>query len=579
MNRPPTYYNALGLTLIKQGRFEEAVASLQQALHDKPGYAEAHNNLGNALAGLGRWEDAAAAYRASIRCRPGYAKAWSNLGEVLLRRGETDKAEAACRQAIQLDSEFAPAHNNLGNALRYLKRFRESKASYEAAIRRIPNYALAHCNLGIVLCELGQLTEAEEQLQRALQLEPQLAGAYCALGNVQLERDKFAEAAACFEQTIRLAPDFSRAWNDLALTLQYLGRLPEALSYYRRALDVCPDDEFVRQNYARALLLGGDYPAGWQFFECGPEDCPSGASPLAYDGWDGSPLCGRTILLHADQGVGDVIQFVRFAASIPREDRQARAESREGEAPAEPHSGLSAGGRILLACRPALVPLLKTCDGIDEVVSNDDVLPAADIEAPLLRLPAILGTTFDTIPFSDPYLIARDDLQAKWRERLGEVEGFRVGIAWQGNPKFSDDRRRSIPLASFQPLSEVAGVRLFSLQKGFGTEQLAKIEFPVVDLGSCLDEQTGAFEDTAAVMTQLDLVISSDTSIVHVAGALSVPVWVALAFLPDWRFLLGREDSPWYPTMRLFRQESPGDWNGVFERIADQLRRVVVSHG
>jgi Glycosyltransferase family 9 (heptosyltransferase) len=226
-----------------------------------------------------------------------------------------------------------------------------------------------------------------------------------------------------------------------------------------------------------------------------------------------------------------------------------------------------------LACQNALLSLFRNCPGIDRLVAAGFNLPSTDVQAPLMSLPRILKTSLSSVPAEVPYLFPDAKVQAKWRRQLSHYPGFKVGIAWQGSTRYPRDRLRSVPLVHFAPLARVQGVRLLSLQKGLGTEQLGAVadQFPVIDLGSRLDKKSGAFMDTAAVMKNLDLVITSDTAIAHVAGALGVPVWVALSFVPDWRWLLEREDSPWYPSMRLFRQTKPGDWNGVFERMAETL--------
>jgi hypothetical protein len=304
---------------------------------------------------------------------------------------------------------------------------------------------------------------------------------------------------------------------------------------------------------ALAWLLMGRSEQGWPGYEwrwrC-KEFAP--LPPLHPPRWDGSPLAGRTILIQTEQGVGDTLQFIRYVPLVQE-----------------------SGGRVILVCQPALVPLLRRSPRIERLVAHGESLPEYDVHVPLLSLPGLFGTTLDTVPAAVPYLDAEPALMEAWRHRLGSYAGFRVGIVWQGNPQFRFDRLRSIPLAQFSPLAQVPGVHLVSLQNGAGRDQLSALpgSFPVTDLGHQLDDATGAFLDTAAVMKNLDLVISSDTAAAHLAGALGVPVWVPLHDVPDWRWLLDREDSPWYLTMRLFRQSRPGQWEEVFERIAAALQR------
>jgi hypothetical protein len=247
--------------------------------------------------------------------------------------------------------------------------------------------------------------------------------------------------------------------------------------------------------------------------------------------------------------LGDTLQFIRYASLVK-----------------------ALGGRVIFACPRKLIPLLTSCPGIDHLYGeDDDDPPRYDVHAALLSLPGMFRTDLESIPADVPYLSPSDELVAEWRERLPRDGSLRVGIAWQGSPKYAMDAVRSIPLTEFAPLSEVPGLKLFSLQKGLGSEQLGKIDWPIEELGSQLDEGGRAFLDTSAVMKNLDLVITSDTSIAHLAGALGVPTWIALSFSPDWRWMLEREDSPWYPTVRLFRQQSAGDWAGVFARIKTAL--------
>jgi hypothetical protein len=270
--------------------------------------------------------------------------------------------------------------------------------------------------------------------------------------------------------------------------------------------------------------------------------------------WEGSPLHGRTILLRAEQGLGDTLEFIRYAQLLKQQ-----------------------GATVFVECQKPLLRLLARCPGIDRLLAQGEPWPeTVDVQIPLLSLPSRLGTTLATVPAPIPYLSADPDLVAHWAQQLRSDGTFKIGIVWQGSPAYRDDQSRSIPLAQFAPLARLEGVQLISLQKGRGTEQLRKVadQFSILDLGSQLDETAGPFMDTAAVMKNLDLVIACDTAIGHLAGALGVPVWVALPFVPDWRWLLHRGDSPWYPTVRLFRQSVPGDWPGVFQRMTDAVRKL-----
>jgi hypothetical protein len=272
--------------------------------------------------------------------------------------------------------------------------------------------------------------------------------------------------------------------------------------------------------------------------------------------WDGSPLDGRTIVLHAEQGLGDTLHFVRYAPLVKKK-----------------------GGTVIVECQPALTGLLKRTGGIDRLIGQGTALPPYDVQAPLPSLPAILGTTAETVPADIPYVMPDERLVEQWRQELNAVAGFRIGISWQGNRGYKLDKLRSIPLREFAPLAQVEGVRLLNLQKGQGSEQLLELagRFEVIDWTSRLDEAAEPFMDTAALMKSLDLIITSDTANAHLAGALGVPVWVVLPFAPDWRWQLDREDNPWYPTMRLFRPRHRAGWDEVFQRVAAELRKLVSS--
>jgi tetratricopeptide (TPR) repeat protein len=448
-----------------------------------------------------------------LRLQPDLAEAHDNLGNALKERGELEEAVACYRQALRLKPDLAEAHSNLGSAFQGQGKLEEAVACYRQALRLKPDLAEAHNNLGGALKDLGELEEAMACCRQALRLRPDYAEAHIILGSALQDRGELDEAMACFQQALRLKPDYPDA------------HLNRALTWLRR----------------------GDFERGWPEFEWRWKCKESLPPPFRQPLWDGSPLEGRSILLHPEQGLGDTLQFIRYAPLVQRR-----------------------GGRVIVACQRPLVRLLASCPGIAELVAREDAPPGFEVHAPLLSLPRLLGTTLASIPGEVPYLRADETLVEHWRRELSPIRGLKVGIAWQGNPKYRGDRHRSLRLAQFAPLSRLAGVRLFSLQKCAGAEQLRAVagRFDVTDLGGRLDEQTGAFMDTAAVMKNLDLVITSDSALAHLAGALGVPVWVALPYASDWRWLLEREDSPWYPTMRLFRQSRWGDWDGVFDRIA-----------
>jgi tetratricopeptide (TPR) repeat protein len=511
---------ALGDLCEADRRPTEAAACFRQAGELAPREAVAHYRLGNALSQQNHYEEAEAAYRRCLGVQPGHVEALVNLGFALGEQKRLDEAKVCYEQALALRPDVAEAHHNLANVLREQGRVVEALARYREALRLKPDYARAHVNLGIALAGQGEVDLAVRSLREGVRLQPDSAQAHTSLG-----------AALCAQ-----------------------GRLDEALAEYETALRLEPDNPEAHWDRALVRLLQGDYERGWHDYEWRWR-CPHPPSlpPFQQPRWDGSPLQGRTILLYAEQGLGDTLQFVRYAPLV-----------RAG------------GGRVILQCQDALLPLLARTPGIDALVGHSASPPAFDLYAPLVSLPGLLGTTLSNIPAEVPYLFADPDLVAHWRRELAPVSGFRVGIAWQGSPQHPWDRHRSVPLSHFEPLARVPGVRLISLQQGPGTEQLTSLagRFPVLTLGGLLDKTSGPFMDSTAVLHNLDLVVTVDTALAHLAGGVGLPGWVALHYTPDWRWLLGRDDSPWYPNLRLFRQTRQGDWSDVFARLAAALQEA-----
>lgn len=538
--------------LLQQGRLDEAVNGFRQALQQNPDAADALHSLGVALARLGKLEEAVANFTQALELLPESADLHGNLGLAYLNQGKGEEAVRHLQRALQLRPEAVETRNNLGVAFMRQKRHEEALDCFRRVLRQQPDYVEGHNNLGNALREQGQLDEAVACYRQALQLRPDMAEAHNNLGIALSRQGQSGAAAESYREAVRLKPEYAKAHNNLGVVLADLGRAEEALACYHEALRLEPGYAEAHVNRALAWLRQGVFARGWPEFEWRAR--AEGARPRAFrqPRWDGRPLGGRTVLLHAEQGFGDTVQFVRYAALVKQR-----------------------GGRVLVECQRELLPLLGSCPGVDELIPQGAALPRFDVEAPFLSLPAILGTTVATIPAAVPYLAADAAHLERWRRTLGPLRAFKVGIAWQGNPNYRGDRFRSIPLARFEPLAGVEGVQLVSLQKGPGAEQLSELagRFSVLDF----ERQLGSFQDTAALIGQLDLVVSCDTAVAHLAGALAVPVWLALSTRSDWRWLTGREDTTWYPTMRLFRQQVPGDWEEVFARIAGELQRHVGS--
>jgi tetratricopeptide (TPR) repeat protein len=543
----------LGLLSLQAGDSGAAIHYLSQAIQLRPDWAEVGANLGVALATQGRLDEAVASFRQALRLKPDYASAHYNLAGALRQQGQLGEAVASYREALRFRPDNADALTNLGNALTELARLDEAVLCYRDALRLRPGSAETHYNLAGALRQQDKLAEAVTNYQEALRLRPDHAEALNNLGTALREQGRLVEAVASYRQALRLRPTSAEALNNLGGALCALAQLPEALTCFDEALRLRPEYAEAHTQRAMLRLLTGDFAEGWPEYEWRWRCQGTVRPPFTRPRWDGSDVAGKTVLLWAEQGLGDTLQFVRYAARV-----KAR------------------GATVLLECPAALHPLLTHCPGIDRLLTADADRPAFDVHAPLMSLPGIFGTMLAEVPAPVPYLSADPRLVAHWRQDLQALGGLRVGVCWQGNPGHARDRQRSFPLSGLEPLARLPGVRLVSLQRGPGVEQVAALRgrLEVTELGAGLDQAAGPFMDTAAVMTNLDLVISCDTAGAHLAGALGVPVWLALAHAADWRWLVDREDSPWYPTMCLFRQPVPGDWAAVFERMAAALGRL-----
>jgi tetratricopeptide (TPR) repeat protein len=587
-DRQAEAYNEQAVQYFHEGRLQDAVAAFQQALRVQPNYTDAHGNLGNIYYYQGRHDEAVASYRRAIALKPTSGTFHSNLGNVLAEQHKFQEAEVACREAVRLQPTDPGSHNNLGNALKGQGKLDEAAASYREALRIQPNSPDAHHNLGLVLAEQHKHTEAIESYQeairlkpdyvdaiaaaaaalvdqkkldegiavahQALHLQPNCALARWALGVAHMAKDEPLKALSCFEEAARLKPEFVDAHWARGAALMAENRAGEAVAALDAALRLNPDHPNSHFGRGMAYLLLGDLGTGFPEYEWRAKCKEAGPRAIPGPVWDGSPLGGRTVLLHAEQGLGDTIHFVRYASVVKKK-----------------------GGTVIVECQPALTRLLARTAGIDRLIAQGSPLPDYDVHASLLSLPSILRTTSATVPADIPYVTADERLVERWRQELDAVPGFRIGISWQGSPEHERDRFRSISLREFAPLAQVERVRLLSLQKGYGSEQLREFvgRFAVIDWTDRLDEAAGPFMDTAALMKSLDLIITSDTANAHLAGALGVPVWVVLPFNPDWRWQLDREDSPWYPTMRLFRPRVRTGWQDVIQRVASELQKLV----
>jgi rfaE bifunctional protein nucleotidyltransferase chain/domain len=535
----------LGLVCIAQDKLPQAAETFQCVLSVSSDHVDALAQLGIVLARQNRLPEAIARFRRAIELRPDHAKAHNNMGVALTQLGRRDEAFACYKEATRLQADYAEAHFNLAVALSERSQIDEAIASYERALKIRPDYADALFNLGMILVDQRRPHDAIVFLEQAVRLRPNNPEAHNNLSLVLADLGRFEDALASCDAALRLRPLDSKSHMNRGNVLSALGRVDEALAYYDNALRLQSDYVNASWNRSLSYLAQGDYQRGFPEYEWRWKKPETKTRSLPEPRWDGSPLTDKTILLWCEQGVGDTFQFVRYAFEVKKR-----------------------GATVWLECPEALVSLLATCPGVDRVLPEGAPLPPGfDCHAPLMSLPFLCGTTLANVPAEIPYLRADAAEVDRWRTEFSASPHFKIGVTWQGNPKHRWDRHRSFSVHWFRSLATLEGVGVYSLQKGFGAEELKTARFPITDLRAQLDELGGTFQNTAAVIQALDLIVTCDSAVAHLAGALGVPVWIPLSALSDWRWLREREDTPWYPTMRLFRQSKLGEWSPVFERI------------
>jgi tetratricopeptide (TPR) repeat protein len=533
-------------------RWDEALASYDRALALDRQLAQVWFHRGNVLRQLGRLEEVVASYSEVTRCIPENAEAHYNLGVAQELVRETGPALAAYDRALALNPEFYEAEYNRAGVLKGLGQSEAALASYDRAILRRPGSAEAHVNRGVVLQELGRRDEALASYGRALAIRPDHAESFFNRAGLLAAERQWTQAMADYDRAIALRPEFAAAYGERGRLLMDMSRLPGAMVDFDRALGLDPELAEVQHHRALALLQMGDFANGWAAYEWRWKSVQRFHLIVARDSdrplWLGvEPIEGKTLLLYAEGGFGDTLQFCRFAAPVA-----------------------ARGATVILEAPSELTNLLAGLAGVARVVTVGGPRPAHDYRCPLMSLPLALGTTLATIPAPMRYLTGNADKVAIWRRRLGERKRPRVGLVWSGNPRHNNDEHRSFGLTSLSGY----------LPQGFDYVCLQKDVRPadrrvLVDHPEILrfDAELRDFTDTAALCECLDLVISCDTSVAHLSAALGKPTWILLGFMTDWRWLLDRSDSPWYPSVTLYRQREIANWNGVFERVARDLKR------
>ncbi|HEX2943257.1 MAG TPA: tetratricopeptide repeat protein [Rhodopila sp.] len=546
--------NSLGNMYLAQGYLDEAIACYREAERTKPDYPGLQANLGEALRRAGRLEEAVPRFRRALGTDAASTALWNRLGNTYTALGRHDEAVCCYRRALECDSACVDAHNNLGNVLGALGRWDEAIASFRSALALRADFPDALSNLGNALKARGEMDAAVACYRRAIALKPDYVEAHYNLGNALREQGQPDDAVACFAKAINLRPDFVDVYVNLGGLLADQKMLDAAIACYDRAIALAPHLVDGHFNRAIALLAKGDLLAGWEEYEWRwqmPE--MAAASPrYTQPRWRGEAASGRTILIHAEQGFGDTLQFCRYAPLVA-----------------------ARGLQVVMSVPKPLVRLLRNLSGVNQVIAEDHEPPPFDLHCPMLSLPLALQTTLPTIPIHIPYLHADRAQAAVWQDRLAaQGDGQRrVGLVWAGSARNHSptlaavDGRRSLPPEKLASLLELPGLQFFSLQK-FGPP--APPVYALTDFMSEMED----FADTAALIANLDLVISVDTAVAHLAAALGKPVWLLDRFDSCWRWLTNRRDSPWYPTIRLYRQPSPGDWDAVVDEIARDLRKL-----
>ncbi len=571
----------LGWLHYQEKRYDEAISCYRRFLLNNTGNAEIFNNLGNIYFDLKEMGEAIACYQKALQFDGENAEIYNNLGIAFKEEGLFEQSELCYRRAIGLMPDYAEAHFNLGNVLRDKGELEEAVACYRIALKIKPSINKACCNPEAIYQEQGNINDivdedidrereyfllgtayrqrknyknAVENFRKAIAVNPRSAESYNELGLTLQDSGDIKEAIDCFRQLADIAPYSPESFNNLGNALQYAGDIPGAVENFNKALLLKPEAAEIHFNLSQSLLLSGNFADGWREYEWRKKlGEVSSAHKRRNREWGGEEINGKTILLYAEQGLGDAIQFMRYSSLV--------ADS---------------GARVVLECPQVLVSTGSKVKGHDLVIAPGREFAEYDVYCSLLSLPYLFGTEMKSIPDDIPYIHADAELIDEWHKRIcGHGDRLKVGIVWAGKPAHARDHMRSFSVEMYKSLFDMKNIKFYSLQKGGASQEIKgnKWKNVVEDYSEKLHD----FSDTAALIENLDLVISVDTAVAHLAGAMGKPVWTLLPYAADWRWLLGREDSPWYPTMRLFRQPALGDWESVIARVAESLAEYTAS--
>lgn len=552
--KAPTYYNSLGNLLQELCKWEEAIQCYQKALKLAPKLVDTYCNLGLAYHQTNRSQEAMSCFQEALRLSPNLPQAHNNLGLVLKRLGDVQAAQGHYEEALRQDPAFLEGWVNLGELLQESEDWARAEAACHRALALDAGCPEALTNLALILQETGRPQDALQSAKRAIQEAPENLTCLINLGSLYYQQGLYSQAIDFYQTLLPQIPATAEIYQNLGMCLRADGKLPEAIQAFRDALSSFAEEPDLHFHLALALLQSGQWTEGFQEYEWRFQTGRVPASPLPFPKWEGSPLQGKTLLVTAEQGYGDTLQFVRYLNCPQFEE-----------------------ATLILRCQPGLKTLLQGFTRISQVFELHEPLPAGtiiDFQVSTLSLPRVLAATVESIPKETPYLIAPSESVQSWDAIFSETKALKVGIVWSGSPTNKAGGRRNCPLREFLRLARHDGIQLYSLQKGPASETLEETmqaadlaPDKVIDLSSRLTD----FAETAAALEHLDLVITVDTSVAHLAGALGRPVWAMLPDAADWRWLQhsGTEAShtPWYPSMKLFHQPAPGNWAAVIDQI------------
>lgn len=541
------YRHSLACVLLRRGDLAEARDAFHFLLNARPDFAEAHYNLGTLEAKIGQHREAIECFQRANALQPNCSDFHLSLADSQFATGNFAVAANSYNEALRLAPQSTSIHPRLGAALKQCGNLTGAAEAFRVALQHNSNDAASLSMLGATLTESGDLQGAAQSLKRSLDLEPNSPDALCNLGKLYFTLGDLHSAMQCTRKALEIQPTHGFSLCDLGFQLELLGDLTASIQCYEIALTSEPDFAWARFQLGVAQLASGIFSDGWKNYEARwkTPQFVSSARTLSQPQWKGEDLHGMRIFVYAEQGLGDTIQFARYIPMLK-----------------------SCGAEVLLEVQPGLRRLLQNLDGANKIVVRGEEVPPFDFQCPLMSLPLGFGTELESIPANVPYLKVPEEAVRQWSGRL-DSNKFRVGIVWSGNPKHTRERFRSIPLSTLAQLSRTAGTAFYSLQKGPGTSQLGTL-----DPGLCvidLDAEQMDFSDTAAIVANLDLVITIDTSVAHLAGAMGKPVWILLNSAPDWRWLKRGEGSAWYPSARLYRQTMAGSWDDVIARVQRDL--------